>query len=678
MAGQRLRLLLTLLLFTLTAASAPALLADEREPEPEIIAVAPSPVAPSPAAPDTAASAVCPTPTARALLAGDSWAQYMWDDSSHNDLLDKFGHADKRALSESLGEDPGPGYSGSEYAISGSEARQWADTANYPWIANMVAALQANPDVDTLVLSIGGNDILAGKSGGGWYKDMDLDAPGSEEALFARIEADTWQIINAALAVRPDIEVIISGYDYPNFNVNIFFCWLYACPKREDLSRDPDNDLITDEEINAMMVDVEGRRIGWANSSARVPYDHTMGLMHYFYGDTAGNGPGALPYPGQTPPDYAPFPGGNPPSPSPRSVFRSVADPIHLSYDGYQYKITNQIEAYFFPRYRGEPGDPLFSQGGANDGWTDGESVSTDGVFIGDADNKPAYGIVSFDTAALPDDAVITGASLYLLRASQTGANPFTSGQLGRLTVDVARGSFGDPAVEASDANAPADASDAGCVYGTAKANYYAIRADITAGGLAAINPSGLTQFRFAFSNADAGQDGVTFYGGDAVLSAAPPLTTQTITTTVSTVEGAIITVVEEIQAITHRGLADTLGTAVPFLDLTYCTPPAAPQTTIALTGEGVTLNWTAVSGAEAYEVWWGVNDPYVTAGASCAAAANCALVEATSYSSPLGVGNAGENVSYRVRAVNSCGGTAVSVPSDPVAEFDFVLQVGE
>ena len=63
------------------------------------------------------------TPAPRVLIAGDSWAQYMWDDGSHNDIFDKFGHGEKRALSLSLDSDPGPGYVGPEYAISGSQAR---------------------------------------------------------------------------------------------------------------------------------------------------------------------------------------------------------------------------------------------------------------------------------------------------------------------------------------------------------------------------------------------------------------------------------------------------------------------------------------------------------------------------------------------------------------------------
>ncbi|NNF07298.1 MAG: hypothetical protein HKN21_11105, partial [Candidatus Eisenbacteria bacterium] len=243
----------------------------------------------------------------RVLIAGDSWAQYMWDDGSHNLIFDRFGHADKTAVSQSLAADPGPGHGGTEYAISGSEAKHWVDTVNYPWIANMVAALSANPTIDTVLLSVGGNDVLGGKSEGGWYKDMDLDVPGSEAAFMAQLETDSWQIMNAALAVRPDLKVLISSYDYPNFNVGFLWCWIYACDKQEDLSRDPVNDLITDAELNDLMVFVETERLTWVNSNSRVEYDNAIGLMHHFYGDGV-SGPLVLPRPGTTPPTYLPFP----------------------------------------------------------------------------------------------------------------------------------------------------------------------------------------------------------------------------------------------------------------------------------------------------------------------------------------------------------------------------------
>ena len=486
----------------------------------------------------------------RVLIAGDSWAQYMWDDGSHNDIFDKFGQGDKRALSLSLSDDPGPGYTGPEYAVSGSEARQWANTAQYPWIANVVAALQANPTIDTVLLSIGGNDVLAGKSDGGWYKDMDLDVPGSEAAFFQRLEHDTFVIIDAVLAVRPTLRVMLSSYDYPNFNVGLL-CFVSACPMRRNLSRDPTNDLITDAEINAMLVQVESLRIGWANTNARILFDHSLGLMHYYYGDGV-SAPGVLPHPGQTPPAYAPFPGGNPLRPSLRSCFRRPngldVDPIHLDYEGYQYKITNETQARFFPEFRGEVTASFFSAGGTQDGWTDGTSVGTNGVVVGRVDATRTFGIVSFDTAAIPEGATITAAALYLHRQTAQGTNPFQSGALGLAKVDVAHGSFGNPAVEPADATAPATAANVGAVFGSARADGYAVRIEIDAAAFAAIHTSGTTQFRVGFTTASGtGTDRVTFADGDVITPITPALPT----------------------------LSQLIGKAAPMLDVRYEMPTA-------------------------------------------------------------------------------------------------------
>jgi flagellar hook capping protein FlgD len=486
----------------------------------------------------------------RVLLAGDSWTQYMWDDGSHNDIFDRYGNAEKRALSLSLGSDPGPGYTGPEYAISGSEARQWVDTANYPWIANMVAALQANPTVDRVLLSIDGNDMLAGKSDGGWYKDMDLDVAGSQAALFNVIHNNTVTIMNAALAVRPDLHVVLSSYDYPNFNVGLL-CFVYACPERQNLSRDPVNALITDQEINAMMVNIEGMRIGWTNAMTRVDYDNSVGLMHYFYGDGT-SGPKVLPRPGTVPPNYTPFPGGNPLKPTLRSNFRKPngldVDPIHLNYEGYQYKIVQETEALFLPHFRGDALQTFFSQGGTEDGWTDGATTGTTGIRLGDTGPGLYYGIVSFDTSALPDNATVTGARFYITRNALTGVNPFSSGALGIPRVDVVQGTFGAAGVEASDAFAPGTASNAGFLAGTATSNGYAVGVQITGAGLAAINRTGRTQFRMSFPNTGSGtgSDAVTFSDGDDTT---PPTGFPT--------------------------LAAYMGTSAPFLDVSYTVPTA-------------------------------------------------------------------------------------------------------
>lgn len=540
----------------------------------------------------------CPAPQARVLVAGDSWAQFMWDDDAHNAIFDRFGHGDKWMLSRSLDSDPGAGYGGPEYAISGSEARQWADTANYPWIANVLAELDAQPSVDTVVLSIGGNDVLAGRSDGGWYKDMDLDVAGSEAALFETIRQDTFTVIDALQGHGNGPTVLLSSYEYPNFDVNILWCWIYACPKRRDLSRDPDADLITDTELNAMFVDVEAQRLDWTLARQGLEYDNSVGLMHHYYGDGVA-GPGELPRPGFLGPLHEPFPGGNPLRPTLRQNFREVAgisaDPIHLDPDGYQYKVAQQTQSYFFEHFRRQPAASFFSQGGGNDGWSDGTSVGTGEIRVGDTGAASYAGLVSFDTSSLPDEVVITGASLYLQRAAASGTNPFSSGDLGAARVDVQGGSFGAPEVEAADATAVADAENAGCFVGSVAEDFYALRVDLTADGLAAIDSTGLTQFRVSFPQLDPGVDRVDLYTGDGQLLRGA----DRLRTTVRTVEelrpdGTVEQRQVLVRSIVHQGLGEILGTPAPMLDVYFDQAPF----TIFVDGfeTGDAEAWTAVA----------------------------------------------------------------------------------
>ncbi len=511
------------------------------------------------------------TPTPRVLLAGDSWAQYMWDDDAHNTIFDKFGMADHLAVSRSLGSNPGSGYSGPEYAISGSEAREWVDTAHYPWVANVVTALQAEPTIDTVMLSIGGNDVLAGKPGGGWYKDMDLDMPGSEETFFARLLDDSTTIANTITATRPQVDVLLSSYEYPNFNTG-FWCFLYACQKRRDLSRNPDNALITDSELNGMMLNIESRRIAWTNAHPRLHFDHGIGEMHHYYGDGT-TAPGILPRPGQQAPAYLPFPAGNPAKPSIRDNFRLVsgisADPIHLNPEGYLYKVSVQTESYFFPKFRGVVSQTLPALGGTLDGWTDGSNAGSDHIIVGDDGSHLIHGIVSFDTSTIPASEAIESASIYLLQDTRSGSNPFLSGNLGSPQLDVAA-SFGAPEIEPTDALAPADASNAGCFVGSANSRYYALRVDLTPAAIAAIRRDGITQFRMQFSNADASANRIEFNTGDAPAIVGPEWQTSSHTEQIMQVDGSTVARSVTVTSLVHRGLAEILGNTKPILDIRY------------------------------------------------------------------------------------------------------------
>ena len=489
---------------------------------------------------------VCPSNSGikKVLIAGDSWAQYMSDDGTHNKMFDKFGHADKDLVGPSLGSNPGPGYTGTQYAISGSEARHWADRANYPWITNVINEITANPTIETVILSIGGNDILAGKSDGGWYKDMNLDTAGSEAALFATIKANTFVIINDILAIHPNIEIVLSSYDYPNFNTGIF-CGLYACGKRNDLSRDATNALITDVELNQMMITVETERITWLAQEPRLKFANAIGLAHYYYGDGV-SAAGTLPLPEQAPPYSATFYGGNKLRPAIRSNFRNVADPIHLSAAAYEYKIIHQTMNNFMPKFRGDVTTTIYSSGGTQDGWVNGTTLGTSEVRIGDGGVGISYkGILNFDTSSIPDNATINSLSLYMIRKGSSSTNPFTSGALGAANLEIKNGTFGTVNIENSDFSATADVNDAGCFHGTVTSNGYALRIDLNAAGIAAINKTGNTQFRFSFPNTNTNANYIDFNTGNATVDA----------------------------SLTTVGLAEYMNNAKPFIDVNYTEP---------------------------------------------------------------------------------------------------------
>ncbi len=366
--------------------------------------------------------------------------------------------------------------------------------------------------------------------------------------------------------------VLVSSYEYPNFNVSPLYCWTYACPKREDLSRDPTNALVTDAELNAMILDVESTRIAWTNADPRLHFDHGVGEMHHYYGDGI-SPPGSLPRPGQHAPDYEPFPGGNPNQPTLRENFRLVsgfsADPIHLNPAGYLYKVAVQTESHFFPRFRGEVSQTLTSLGGSLDGWTSGVASGSEGIRVGADGKNLIHGIVSFDTSAIPTGANIASASVYLLQDSRSGTNPFVAGNLGSPRLDMAS-SFGAPEVEDDDASAPADASDVGCFVGSANEKYYALRIDLTPAALAAIQRDGITQFRLQFSSPDASSADVAFSTGDATLKRGPELREVVHQVSELQSDGSILTRQVTGTALVHRGLAEILGSVRPFLDIRY------------------------------------------------------------------------------------------------------------
>ncbi len=106
----------------------------------------------------------------------------------------------------------------------------------------------------------------------------------------------------------------------------------------------------------------------------------------------------------------------------------------------------------------------IYKSLGTNDGWVleSTPTSSVGGTFnsiattfnVGDDGSKKQYrGILHFNTATLPDNAVITSVTLKLLKAPGGAGNTST---LSTLLVDMTKLSFGAPALAATDFQATA------------------------------------------------------------------------------------------------------------------------------------------------------------------------------------------------------------------------------
>ena len=135
--------------------------------------------------------------TSKVLIVGDSWAQQQYSDGIHNAVFDVNGYPEFEILNNADSD---------QVAIDGTTAADWVVPAELQKITD---ALVNNPSVDTVQLTIGGNDFLDNWNTGLTMKEVD--------ALKVQIVSDIQTIVDAILAVDINIEIIMSFYDYPNF-----------------------------------------------------------------------------------------------------------------------------------------------------------------------------------------------------------------------------------------------------------------------------------------------------------------------------------------------------------------------------------------------------------------------------------------------------------------------------
>ncbi len=195
-------------------------------------------------------------------------------------------------------------------------------------------------------------------------------------------------------------------------------------------------------------------------------------------------------------------------------------------------KFTTWVNSYV---QTSTPETTIFRSNGSDDGWIleSSETSSAGGTLnsiqtvflLGDsAANQQYRTILSFNTAGLPDTAVITAVTLKIKYMGMAGANPF--GTHGNIIGDIRSGPFsGLRTLETADFAAASGRNGAFVIRNKSVGGWYS--ASLGASDFIHINLLGLTQIRLRFKlddNNDFGKDILKFYSGNASPSLRPQL----------------------------------------------------------------------------------------------------------------------------------------------------------
>lgn len=256
---------------------------------------------------------------AKVLIVGDSWAQQQYSDMVHDAVFDVNGYPNIQVLRNG---------DASAVAIDGTTAADWVVPSELEKITN---ALINNPSVDTVQLTIGGNDFL-----NNWNKNMTMM---EVDALKMGIVADIQTIVDAILAVDLNIEIIMSFYDYPNFEETINDPWEFICAGIADDMANP-----SPVEINNMALEFTDAFVEVSNQNLKVFHVSHWGRMQNAYGwPDDGIAPGDIQLPGDVTLTS--------PLAAMRVHFGFVNDCFHLSAEGYDVLVQALFEGYYHHRF---------------------------------------------------------------------------------------------------------------------------------------------------------------------------------------------------------------------------------------------------------------------------------------------------------------------------------------
>lgn len=252
--------------------------------------------------------------TKKVLIIGDSWARQQFTDGVHEQIFVDSGYGNFEVV-------------GINTAIDGKRASDWAQADQLQIIAD---ELTDNPDIDTVQLTIGGNDFL-----GEWHVDLNAS---EVAALQQQILTDIATITDFVLAQDSSIEILLSFYDHPNFVDTISGFSGILCKNKLQVMGSPSAFV-----LNTTAQAFENVYTQISANNPRVFHISHLGMMQAFYGfPDAGFAPGDIMPPGDfTRPS---------PVPAMRETF-GITDCFHLNSDSYTLLVQNLFNDYFHARF---------------------------------------------------------------------------------------------------------------------------------------------------------------------------------------------------------------------------------------------------------------------------------------------------------------------------------------
>lgn len=412
-------------------------------------------------------------PSNRILLVGDSWAAFQNADQTINDGLKNVGHSDKRFTSN--------------VQIAENGADTW-DFVDGPKQDAIEAIIDANPDIEIVHLSIGGNDVL-----GDWHISFTQQMT---DSLTAEVEGRLQSIIDFLQATRPGMRVFWPGYTYPNFEEiiedNAPFQSLHPFYSTWDDMGQPDN--LT---INTILNDMSDSVAVAADADPHLDFVPAQGVLQYHFGQNTPLGIA----PGGTYPAFdAPLPLGYPDYPSPQDGMRLYAgifkDCFHLSAEGYQVMFNYQAQKFYQKFFMDDL--YLLSDGGDSDGSISSAGDVSTTIKIGEESGNELAAALTFDTPQMADTTLV-GASIFLRIEDISGTNPIVGND---FLVKMKSGNFGTSVdVEAVDYMDTPDTEGEPCRHGGNAEVGNWIRLDLTAEMLAGMSNGAKTQFLISIPN---------------------------------------------------------------------------------------------------------------------------------------------------------------------------------